>query len=252
MNTINVWITRPQSDAHQMVKQIKQHPLVQGITPWILPVLEIVPCCPTEANTQQSLDQTDLVIVTSRHAITGAIQQKLSFPINAQWFAVGKATAEALLPSHIQAIIPEQQDSEGILALTDLANIQGKKIIILKGIGGRPVLAQQLTQRGAIITELSLYQRQCCSISELQITSYLHSKGQHIITIPSGETLDCLIQSLSAKHKQQIISQTTLAVMSERIAQHAKTLGWTTNQIAIAPTTSLDGLIQAISILSNK
>jgi uroporphyrinogen-III synthase len=241
-STVHVWITRPQADAKQMAELV----LTQGMIPWVLPVLAIVPY-PAEASAQHHLDQADYILVTSRHAIIAGIEQQgLRLPIHAQWFAVGKATANALLPFQIQAILPEQQDTEGLLSLAELSDIQGKRIVILKGIGGRPVLVQQLLQRGAVITELSLYQRQCTSPEQVQLDRYLQAEGKHIIALASGETLDCLMRELSDKQIQYIISNTKLAVMSERVAQLALSHGWRRDQVSIASTSSLEGLMQAI------
>lgn len=238
----HVWITRPQADADQMAQQVS----AQGMMPWVLPVLAIEPY-PVEDTAQAILTQADQIIVTSRHAIAGALAQGLLLPRQVQWFAVGKATAEGLLPLDIHPILPEQQDSEGLLALAELDNLQDKRVAILKGIGGRPVLAEQLKTRGAIVTALSLYQRQCTTPTPEQIAAYLGADGRHLIALASGETLTCLLKALSPAQHSTLLSLTHLVVMSTRIAQQAEQAGWRADAIHIAPTASADGLLSAMT-----
>lgn len=238
----HLWITRPQSDAEQMAEQVS----ALGITPWVLPLLEIIPYL-ADNSAQSQLDQANSVIVTSRYAIAGALAQELSLPKQAQWFAIGQATAMALSFLNTPVICPEQQDSEGLLLLSELSAVQGQQMVILKGVGGRPTLSQQLQQRGAMVTELALYQRQCTAPSSDQIDAYLHANGKHLIALASGETLTCLLKTLTPSQKTRLLAHTHLAVMSKRIAQQAEQAGWHSNSIHIAPTASAEGLRLAIA-----
>lgn len=240
-SSTHIWISRPQQDAEQMAQAC----LAQGLVPWVMPVLTIAPY-PIDGLAQTQLAQADLIIATSRHAITGAVTQGLLLPADIPWFAVGQATADSLTPLGIQAQLPEQQDTEGLLSLIAPRDVQHRQVLILKGVGGRPVLAQQLRQRGALVTELLVYQRQCTFPEAERVDQFLQTQGQKIILLASGETLDCLIRGLTDQQRHTLITNTRLVVISERVAQRALAFGWQAHHITVAPTASLAGLIQSI------
>lgn len=81
-------------------------------------------------------------------------------PVGIEWFAVGPTSAEALIQSGLSTTVPDERyDSEGLLALPGLQQIEHEKILIWRGIGGREVLANSLRQRGAQVSYAELYHR---------------------------------------------------------------------------------------------
>ena len=57
--------------------------------------------------------------------------------------AIGQATAQALDRVGLTpTLVPERMDSEGLLALPGLQDIQGRRVLILRGNGGRELLAE--------------------------------------------------------------------------------------------------------------
>ncbi len=239
---IHVWVTRPQADAESFAVPLRQ----QGMMPWLMPVLRIH-AYPAPADAQRLLMQADKIIVTSRHAITQARAQGLSLPTAAAWFAVGRATADALLPDQLRVQLPEQQDSEGLLALDGLTQIAGESILLLKGVGGRSLLAEQLCHRGAQVTELPLYQRQCCLPDARMVDEFLQAAGQHWLVLASGETLACLWQGINKAQAERLVTQCQLVVMSQRVAERAIALGWHSDQIRVAASASMSGLLATIA-----
>ena len=81
------------------------------------------------------------------------ISKLRSLPPHLKMAAVGKGTADTL--KHYGAsevLIPTGQfDSEALLKQEELQNIAGKRIVIFRGNGGRQLLGDILTQRGAIL-----------------------------------------------------------------------------------------------------
>ena len=76
-----------------------------------------------------------------------------------QVIAVGNATQQALAELGIFATVPEKQQSEGVLALPCLQNVKQASVIIVRGDGGRELIADTLTARGANIHYFESYQR---------------------------------------------------------------------------------------------
>jgi uroporphyrinogen-III synthase len=71
----------------------------------------------------------------------------------------GPATAEALAAAGIAgAQIPETTfDSEGLLALPELSDVRGKRVLILRGDGGREYLGDALRARRAHVDAVACY-----------------------------------------------------------------------------------------------
>ena len=82
---------------------------------------------------------------------------------NCQLVVVGQSTAKALKKWLNRGVItPQVETSEGLLEVDMLQKsvICGKKVTIVRGVGGRELLAEQLTERGALVHYWQVYQRQ--------------------------------------------------------------------------------------------
>lgn len=150
-------VVRPRPQADELARRLR----TAGHTPIIQPLVECVPG--TDLPTLSALlSQSDLVIVVSRHAALFA-QAHLShtgqtWP-NIDYLAIGKASADALAAAGITARWPDDPRSEGVLALPELQGVAGKRVLILRGNGGRDLIAEQLTERGALVTCACIYER---------------------------------------------------------------------------------------------
>lgn len=142
-------------------------------------------------------------------------------------FAIGAQTASTLDKELVKVavqnkvIFPQQMNSEGFLALDELASIAGQSWLIVKGIGGRPMLKKGLQQLGAKVSELEVYQRKLPDlIAQKQIESYNQLNPLWIVT-----SVQAVI------HLDRILRQKTkscrLIVSSDRIAKEATRLKFT-------------------------
>ena len=147
-------------------------------------------------------------------------------PINMHYYAVGKSTAKTLLDWGVQAELPEQAfSSEGLLALPSLQNIAGEKIIIFCGKGGRSLLAEELSARGATVNRCELYQRQMTCEHAGQINSLISSNKLDLVIAHSGELLNNLL-AIVDDSQQSLLRELPLLVPSERVAERAKETGF--------------------------
>lgn len=78
--------------------------------------------------------------------------------------AVGRATAtvlERLEQYRITVQIPKTSNNEGMLAMPCIAELQaGQQVLICRGVGGRRLLIEALSERNVQVDTVSLYQRQ--------------------------------------------------------------------------------------------
>jgi len=144
-------------------------------------------------------------------------------------FAVGNATKKALLALGLTNVIspPSQQEhSEGLLKLVELAHVQDKKVLIFRGNGGREHIAQTLIQRGAIVNYIETYQRVWRTLP-INITEQWRVKKINCIVVTSNDILLTLHKYLSHSTDKYWQTHCLWVVASERIAKKAKALGIT-------------------------
>ncbi|NOT84758.1 MAG: uroporphyrinogen-III synthase [Methylococcaceae bacterium] len=142
--------------------------------------------------------------------------------------AVGQATANALQQlGLVVSAIPEQGfNSEALLARPELQNVQGQRCVIVRGVGGREVLADTLRARGAEVDYLDVYERQAPLIDPERIVSLLQTKMLDVITITSAEALHNLLALLPTDPWRKLLLSIPLVVISDRLCLIASTLGF--------------------------
>ncbi len=153
---------------------------------------------------------------------------------------VGQGSAKALRESGIANVIAptERFDSEGLLALPELQNVAGWRVIIFRGDGGRELLGDTLKTRGATVEYATCYQRS----KPQQDAGALLSAVPDAITVTSSEALGYLWQMLDSK-SQQVIRDIPLFVPHARIAGLAREQGWLQVQLTASGD---DGLLSAL------
>lgn len=73
------------------------------------------------------------------------------------WIAVGAATARVLEPVRSPVLRPEDERTEGLLALPEFA--RPGRVLLIAGRGGRQDLAAELEARGHRVERLEVYER---------------------------------------------------------------------------------------------
>jgi uroporphyrinogen-III synthase len=136
---------------------------------------------------------------------------------------VGVGTAAILKQYGIETdIYPhEQAGSESLLALTEMQNVQGKKITIVRGHGGRELLASSLRERGAVVQYIEAYERVIARPSAQQLENALRANCSVCTSVSGVENLVKLLE----KYDDGLLNK-PLIVVSERIEQAAKQLGF--------------------------
>lgn len=152
---------RPVAQARALTEALR----AAGAEVLALPLLGIVPL-PLSAAQERlllTLDRYDGVICVSANAarlgldaIAGCWPQ---WPWRLPLLAVGAATAEVALARGLSVRVPAQADSEGLLALPELADVAGQRWLLLRGDEGRELIPETLRARGAEVDILPLYRR---------------------------------------------------------------------------------------------
>ncbi len=150
---MRVWITRTEPGAGRVAARLGQ----AGVQCVVAPVLAIEPV-------EQQFLESEFVeiqdaVFLSEHAAALAGGALRSFGEHVRTFAIGQQTAARLAEFGVDARVPATATSEGLLAMDGLKRVTGRKVLILAGEGGREVLHQGLTERGAQVRRLALYRR---------------------------------------------------------------------------------------------
>jgi uroporphyrinogen-III synthase len=200
---------------------------------------------------KEALSEYVLVIFVSRNAVKIVFENYIdtnTLPKDVQFVAIGAGTADALSELGITNLIHAgvQADSETLLQLPELQSksVTGKKILIVRGIGGREYLADNLQSRGAEVTYAEVYKR-CLPEYDAQDghTIWQEIKPDAII-ISSNDGLINLV-SLTADTDQVQLFSTPLVLMSVRSVNLAKELGFT-SAMSIAKDKNDEGLLSAL------
>ncbi len=225
---VRVIVTRPRHQCDRLIAMLAG----RGADARCLPVVEIEapPDAGAAKETFAHLRRFDRVIFTSANAVGGALALKPDLPSTSdlpEVAAVGPATRRVLEKAGIPvAITPEAEfSSEGLLRHPRLvaSAIRGKRILIIKGAGGRRLLADGLEAAGASVVSVDVYRR---SRPEVRISELLVEPLTEfdLIVLTSGTAVEHLLEIASEAEKRQILAMPML-VSSERIARIARDLG---------------------------
>lgn len=242
---ISILVTRPAHQADGLAARIR----FAGGNPVLFPVLEILDIGDQRPllNLVARLDEFDLAIFISPNAANKAmslIQAKRSLPPTLKVAAVGQGTTKALRNFGINEVITPalRFDSEALLEMTELHQVQGKRVVIFRGDSGRELLGDSLLKRGAELEYAECYRR---VKPVTDATSLLHAWARselNAITITSSEGLRNLFDMVG-ESGQTWFKKTPLFVSHERITETARKLGLTQ---VILTAAGDEGLLQGL------
>jgi len=228
----NIWLTRPTEQTGELRRRLES----LGAHILSFPLLTIQPIVPTQADKQKimNLDQYDLVFFISTNAakigldaIAGYWPQ---YPAHILNFAVGPSTAAEIESRALPVCYPQDRmSSEAMLELPELQHISGKKVLIIRGVGGREMLAEGLSARGAAVDYAELYERVVPVYTHGQLRRCVQQHKPHAVIVSSAEALDNLRQLYEPLALENFSwQQFPLHVTSDRLAGHARATGYTT------------------------
>ena len=188
----------------------------------ILPPDDTVPLVAAHAR----LPAYDLAVFVSANAVEYGAPPSSRWPGHLVALAPGPGTVEALAAVGIaNARMPETTfDSEGLLALPELADLSGKRVVVFRGERGRELLADTLRQRGAHVDTVACYRRTAPVSGAAGLVEALRSGRAHALTLTSSEGLDNL-WAVAGEDGRRLLATLPAFAPHARIAQRARGLG---------------------------
>ena len=202
----SIVVTRPAGQADSLCAALA----ALGAEPLRFPLLTIAPVAdpaPLEAVARR-LGEFELAFFVSPNAVNFALDAILPaapWPAELRVATVGKGSEAALAARGFERVIAPQSgfDSESVLALPafQAPALAGRRVLILRGDGGRDLLGDTLLARGASVEYVTCYHRggpdgdpaplieRACAgrLDALTLTS---SEGvAHLLALPGATTL---------------------------------------------------------------
>jgi len=223
---IGVLVTRPEHQAHHLCQLIE----AEGGAPVRYPALLIRPRADRAAVRAAigPADRYDLVIFVSANAVRfGA--DFLENRRDLRLATVGQVTAAALNAAgyRISLMPAEGADTEALLAMPQLAHMSGQRVLIVRGVGGRELLADALVQRGALVQLAEVYTREPArpdATLQAQVEQLWRQGGVRVYSATSVAVLEALIGIVTPRCRE-LMDSTALLTGSRRIADAAIRLG---------------------------
>lgn len=223
-----VLLTRPAQESVALAATLAE----SGVWSSILPLLDIQEL-PVSAQQQAvfcQLERYCAVIVVSKPAARFGCQrlaQYWSKPLPQAWFSVGAATAQVLADHGIDVRYSSQgDDSEALLelsALQEAVKRPGARVLILRGEGGRELLAERLRAQGASVDYLELYRRFLPDYDTGTLCQRINAERLNGLVVSSGQGF-LHLQTLAGTDWPQV-AQLPLFVPSARVAEMARAAG---------------------------
>jgi uroporphyrinogen-III synthase len=243
LDGLGVLVTRPQPQAASLAEAIEA---VHG-RPLTFPAMEILGPEDPEAVQARlgAAREADLLVFVSPNAVSHAFPLLPDdLPVGLRIAAVGRATAQALDGVGLEPdLVPTaREDSEGLLALVGMQQVEGLSVLILRGEDGRPLLGDVLRERGARVSYIEVYRRRLPRRNADNLVRNWDSLVQ-AVTVTSNEILDNLMQLLGPQGVEHMRGTITI-VASRRVAEYARELG--IDEVFVAPGASDQAMVRTL------
>jgi uroporphyrinogen-III synthase len=234
-----IWVTRTEPGADRLAARLDD----AGYRVVKQPLLRIEGCLKPEHNRlAQQASSFDLIIATSVHAVSFAgplilDQSGAEAAAAPRWIAVGQQTAEALLEYGVHAEVPEAESSEGILSSVTPDQLNGRRVLLLCGVGGRQLLVKQLDRCGAEVVRFEAYRRLPVVFSADTLAELTAVDVALVASAEAGAALAQLLPNTAERRLR-------LVAGSARIASALADLGF--NAVVVAEGPGDDAMLAAL------
>ena len=218
-----------------------------------LPSITIAPLEDVLAAKQSlaSLDDFDILIFVSRNAVKYASQtlaDKFRHIQAKTIIAIGAGTHDELLRVGFTDVFftDSNTGSDALLDIDELgsASVAGKKVLIIRGVGGRELLRDKLLERGAEVQYAELYRRIKPDVEATKISKIWLEEKPDVVLVTSAEGMRNLLEMTGEKERSLFLN-TRLVVISPRLKTVAESAGFRA-EIKVAAGYSDDDFMLAL------
>lgn len=238
LSGLSVLVTRPAERAEGLVAAIA----ARGGRPLHCPAVVIEPL-PPAADPADPARYAAMLFVSPAAVSHGVAALGLTPGTAPALGAIGATTARTLREQGFAVTIgpAASQDSEGLLRAPALARerVEGQRILIVRGTGGREALAGGLMARGASVTYAEVYRRRRPETMDGALAA-----SADIVTVTSNECLENLLHSLDAGQRARLLDR-PVAAAGSRVCAAVRQAGFR-NQVLGATGADDASLVEAV------
>ncbi|MFZ6846791.1 uroporphyrinogen-III synthase [Undibacterium sp. RuRC25W] len=231
-----VIITRPIAQARDFAEKVRRI----GAEAILFPLIDIRALEDQReiAKEADALDQFSLVVFVSPNAIDAFMPHVTNWPPSLTIAVMGSGSRHALVrygltEQNTRIVSPAntlKTDSETLLEVLDTDALAGKKVLIVRGNGGREFLSDALRSAGAEVQLLSSYERMTPDFDgrkQAELMQLLSVDNRWVIT--SSEALRTLVDWVKQLQSGEFVAKLQhqeIIVPHVRIAETAQRLGF--------------------------
>jgi uroporphyrinogen-III synthase len=220
-------VTRPAHQAQALTRLISG----AGGKPLPFPVIEIrdIEDPAPLLGLIDRLDEFNVAIFVSPNAAErgmAVVKARRAWPAKLKAAAVGSGGVKTLQRHGVTDVIaPEGRfDSEALLELPAFALVYGKRFVVFRGVGGRELISETLTERGAVVEYAECYQRVRPDNDVAPLLRAWERNELDAIAVTSSEGLRNFLDMIGAQGRELAL-RTPVFVPHPRIAETASDLG---------------------------
>ena len=242
-----IMVTRTREQASRLTKKLAT--LGAGVIE--CPTIRLVPPDDWKPVDQaiQGLSSFDWLVLTSPNGADFFFKRLKTLGLDARSLAgvklaaIGPATADKYEEFGLKAdLLPQKFVAEGLIEALFETGVNGRKILLARAMEARPVLPEKLTESGAEVTEVTLYQTLPPERLTLEAEKALESGKIDLVTFTSSSTVTNLVRLLGDRLKA-FQAAAPAAVIGPITAETAREHGF--NVAAEAEEYTVDGLVKA-------
>jgi uroporphyrinogen III methyltransferase/synthase len=249
-----VLVTRPREQAPELCDLL----VAMGAEPIEAPMIRIMPPddpAPLSRAAAQP-DAYDWIIFSSANAVEAFMgsllvgDRDLRALKGPQLCAVGAGTAQRLAKYGIKVdLVPQEFRGEGVVAaLLERASLDGARVLLPRADIGREVVAEQLRQAGAVVTEVVAYRtvlEETPREGEPDIFGMLLEGRIDVVTFTSGSAVRNFAKVYGEDQSADLLRKTVVAAIGPVTAEAAARLGI---QVTVRPATyTVAAMVEAIA-----
>ncbi|MGC3962027.1 MAG: uroporphyrinogen-III synthase [Rhodocyclaceae bacterium] len=228
-------ITRPREQSGWLAALLE----AEGALAFIFPVIDIAPLEDDAPLRTLAGNLTDyqLAFFVSPNAVSHAFASlpRSGWPSTLAVATVGPSSARALQARGFDDVIAPTNgfDSESVLALPAFSAdaVRNKRVLILRGDGGRELIAETLRERGATVDLVGCYRRQKAATDPAPLLA-LHDAGALDALVFTSSEGARFFADIVGPRAADVLQRTPVFVSHARIAKSVSLLG--AQQVSLA------------------
>lgn len=232
-----ILVTRPEEQAHGLIEEIEKQGGLAVFAPMI--AIRALGDTPVSRHAIDHLADYHAIIFISRNAVEIGMRLVAAHRKTLDGlavYAVGVGTGARLKELGVAGVhMPRGEfSSEGLLKLPGLSahEIEGKRVLVMRGAGGREVLAQGLQSRGAQVDYCEVYERIVPPEPLSAVLRKCEVTKPDIAVITSLESVINLAQKID-EEGLDLLYDMPLIVVGARTAHEVERLGFTEPPVVV-------------------